>query len=340
MRRPGLILAMVCVVMAAGAFAGQASAATVAGSNCAANTSSLGSVVSLKNPPGYPLPSAIPSAGVITSWTFNLGLSLPAELGVSEQLKVFAPTGVSNQLKVVGESSPSSVGVGATTLPTRIPVQNGDLLGSIVVVSHEGKVEQGALYCETKDPGDEIGLIGVDPEIGETVTPATTETGFQNPVTVTVEPDADGDGFGDETQDKCPTDASTQGPCPAPPVPPAPPKATLPISLSASAAAKKGLVIVTLTSSAQATVTVGGSVKIGTGKTAKLAGSTQIVAPGSLAKFTILFPAALKAALKKTPASKKLTLSLSASAPGATTTNFTVKVPGQMKPARKPHHSG
>jgi hypothetical protein len=334
---------MVCAVTAATAFAGQASAATVVGSNCAANTSSLGGVVSLKNPPGYPLPSAIPSAGVITSWTFNLGLPIPAEVGASEQLKVFAPTGGSNQLKVVGESLLSPVGQGTTILPTRIPVQNGDLLGSIVVVSQGGKVEQGALFCETKDPGDEIGLIGLDPELGATVTPAATEAGFQNPVTVTVEPDADGDGYGDETQDKCPTDASTQGTCPAPPVPPvppAPPKAAPPITLSASAAAKKGLVTVTLTSTAQATVTVGGSVKVGTGKTAKLPGSTQIVAPGSLAKFTILFPATLKAALKQTPTSKRLALSLSATAPGATTTNVAVKLPGQLKPARKHHHSG
>jgi hypothetical protein len=340
MRRSGLVLAMMCAVTTVAAFAGQASAATVVGSNCAANTSSLGSVVSLKNPPGYPVPSAIPSAGVITSWTFSLGLPLPPAVQVSEQLKVFAPTGVANQLKVVGESSLSPVGAGTTILPTRIPVQNGDLLGSIVVVSDEGKVEQGALFCETKDPGDEIAVVPGNPVTGTTVSTVATQAGYQNPITVSVEPDADGDGYGDETQDKCPTDASTQGACPAPPVPPAPPKAAPPISLSASAAAKKGLVTVTLTSSAQATVTVGGSVKIGTGKTAKLAGSTQIVAPGSLAKFTILFPAALKTALKQTPASKRLTLSLSASAPGATTTNFTVRVPGQMKPARKPHHSG
>ena len=133
------------------------------------------------------------------------------------------------------------------------------------------------------------------------------------PIPSLVEPDADGDGYGDETQDQCPTDASTQGPCPAPKVAPAPPA---PTTLSASAAAKKGLLTVTLTSSAQATVTVGGSVQIAKGKTVKLSGSTQIVAPGSLAKFTLLFPASLKAALKQLSTKKKLSLKLTASAPG------------------------
>jgi len=79
-------------------FTGSASAATTVGSTCAANTS-LASVtaVSLKNPPGYPLPSAIPSSGVITSWTFNLGLEITSGV-YQERLKVFAPAGA-NQFK-------------------------------------------------------------------------------------------------------------------------------------------------------------------------------------------------------------------------------------------------
>jgi len=313
------------VITAALIFSGSASAGTVVGSNCSANTSVGNSIIiSLKNPAGYPLPSAIPSSGVITSWTFNL--AGPLEFGASEQLKVFAPTGVPNQFKVVGESALSAVGAGLTTSPTRIPVQNGDLLGSNVIADNAGKMEQGDLLCETNDTGDEIGLIEGNPGTGAIVSTTTTSPGFQNAITVTVEPDADGDGYGDETQDKCPTDASTQGPCPTPPAP---------ITLSASAAARKGLVTVTLTSSAQATVTVGGTVKLGKGKSAKLSGGTQIVAPGKLAKFTVLFPAKLKAALKKLPSSKKLTLSLVARAPGATTKKLTVKVAGQEKPAKK-----
>jgi len=306
-------------------FSGSASAGTVVGNNCGANTTVVdATIVSLKNPAGYPLPSAIPSSGVITSWTFNIPFEL--ELAVDAQLKVFAPTGVPNGFKVVGESALSPVTTGLNTTLTRIPVENGDLIGSTVVVNNSGKVEQGDYFCETDEPGDEIAVFPGNPAAGSTVAPTMRRTGFQNPVTVTVEPDADGDGYGDETQDKCPTDASTQGPCPAPPAP---------ITLSASAAAKKGLVTVSLTSTAQATVTIGGSVKLGKGKTVKLSGGTQIVAPGTLAKFTVLFPAKLKAALKKLSPSKKLTLSLTATAPGATTKDLTVKVPGQKKRAGK-----
>jgi hypothetical protein len=331
-----MAVAVMSVVAAVLAFSGSASAATTIGNSCGANASETNvAVISLKNPPSYPLPSAIPSAGVITSWTYSLGIPIGStKAQIFEQLKVFAPTGVPGQFKVVGESARSLIGAGSTISPTRVPVQSGDLLGSSTFATEGSESVVAAIFCETKDPQDEASFVPGDPVVGAAVS-GTIKTGFQNPVTVTVEPDADGDGYGDETQDKCPTDASTQGPCPAPKVTPPPPP---PTTLSASAAAKKGLLTVTLTSSAQATVTVGGSVKLGKGKTAKLAGSTQIVAPGSLAKFTILFPTTLKAALKKTPASKKLTLSLSASAPGATSTSLTVKVPGELKPVRKHHH--
>jgi hypothetical protein len=343
MRRGGTAVAVMSVVAAVLAFSGSASAATVVGSSCFAN-SSLGnvSIVSLKSALGSSMPAAIPSAGVITSWSFSLGLSLLPQYQANEKLKVFAPTAVPGQLKVVGESPLLSVQTGVTTSPVRIPVQSGDLLGSSLILNNNGKLEQGVLDCETKDPGDEIATVPFDPATGSTVTTVATQTGFQNPVTVTLEPDADGDLYGDETQDECPTDASTQGPCPAPkvtPPAPAPPARPAPTTLSASAAAKKGLLTVTMTSSAQATVTVGGSVQIAKGKTVKLSGSTQIVAPGSLAKFTLLFPASLKAALKQLSTKKKLSLTLTASAPGATSTSLTVKVPGELKPVRKHHHA-
>jgi hypothetical protein len=222
-----------------------------------------------------------------------------------------------------------------TTSPTRIPVQSGDLLGSSLTLLNSGKLEQGAFYCKTENPGDEIATVPLDPGTGATVRAITRESGFQNPVTVTVEPDADGDGYGDETQDQCPTDASTHGPCPVPQAAPAPPA---PITLSASAAAKKTFLTVSLTTTAQASVTVTGTVKLGKGKSVKLSGNTQTVALGALAKFTVLFPAKLKAALKQLPTSKKLTINLSASAPGATTKNLTVKVPGQKRPSRAGDH--
>jgi len=318
---------------------GSAAAATVVGSNCIGSEGAANvTTVSLKNPAGYPLPSAIPSSGVITSWSYSINGTVPAEEQVNEMLKVFAPAAVPGQLTVVGESS-ARIAAASTVSPARIPVQSGDLIGSTLTVAGGGGTEAGSLFCKTGDPGDEIAKVSGAPLVGMTVTPVGTEAGFQNPITVTVEPDADGDGYGDETQDKCPTDASTHEACPAPKAAPAPPPPPAPpITLSATAASRKNLVTVAVTSSAQATVTVAGSVKLGKERAAKLSGGTQITAPGGLAKFTVLFPAKLKSALKQLPSSKKLSLTLAASAPGATTTNLTVKVPGELKPVPKHQH--
>jgi hypothetical protein len=335
--RKRLILVGVGVVIAVALMSvGSAAAATVVGSDCGALTTAPSvSVVSLKNPPGYPLPDAIPSEGVITSWAFTIAGVLPPEYTVTEKLKVFAPTSVPGQLTVVGESA-ASVSGGTTISPARIPVHSGDLIGSSLTLLNAGKLEQGAIFCKTENSGDEIAFVPGDPLNGATVSTTGNEAGFQNPINLTVEPDADGDGYGDETQDQCPTDASTQGPCPAK-APPTPPPPAPPTTLSASAAAKKTFLTVSLTTTAQASVTVTGTVKIGKGKTVKLSGNTQTVALGALAKFTVLFPAKLKAALKQLPTNKKLTINLSASAPGATTKTLTVKVAGQ-KLVR--HHPG
>ena len=340
MLRRGLVLLVVGVSTVALMSAGSAAAATVVGSNCLGNESA-GDVttVSLKNPPGYPLPSAIPSAGVITSWTFSLAEPPSDEHQAIEMLKVFAPAAEPGRFTVVGESAASIVGA-VTVSPAKIPVQSGDLIGSTLMLIDSTGTEAGSIYCKTGSAGDELATVPGAPVVGMTVPSLATEVGFQNPITVTVEPDADGDGFGDETQDMCPTDASTQGPCPAPKAAPAPPPPAPPITLSTSATAKKGLVTVVLTSTAPASVTVGGSVQIAKGKTAKLGGGTQIVAPGGLAKFTLPFPESLKTALEGRPPKRKLSLVLTASAPGATSTTLTVKVPGQLRPVPKHHHRG
>jgi hypothetical protein len=310
---------------AALAATGSASAATVVGSSCIGDRGETGidtlvPITSVSNPNGV----AIPSAGVITSWSVNI-VTYPG--GISEKAEIFRPTGAPNTFSVVGESTMEPIVSGSNTFETRIPVQAGDRLG--IGANLE------AVYCGEAEGSGEVspnvfGAYEGTVSLGGSATFTEVPHG-QVAVSATLEPDADGDGYGDETQDKCPTNASTQGPCPAPPPP------AVAITLSASAAAKKGLVTVTLTSTAQATVTVGGGVKLGKGAGAKLSPSTQIVAPGTLAKFTILFPAKLRTALKQTPASKKLSLSLSASAPGATTTSLKVNLPGQKK-ATKPRH--
>lgn len=317
----GAVLA-ICLGAAAGA-----SAATQVGDPCTAEVVSYAQTITFFPifTPQSPFPAAVPSSGVITGWGVNVDSSASA-VSDSATFKVMRANRAALTAQVVGEDR-ETVTSGSNLFDVRIPVQAGDLVG----MANDGK---SLIYCKQSSVGSTLGDLLGDPGTGSTVTfEERHETEGRIPVFATVEPDADGDGYGDETQDQCPTDASTHGPCPVLQAAPAPPSTT-PITLSASAAAKKTFLTVSLTTTAQASVTVTGTVKIGKGKTVKLSGNTQTVALGALAKFTVLFPATLKAALKKLPSNKKLTVSLSASAPGATTKNLTVKVPGQMKPGR------
>jgi hypothetical protein len=309
--------------------AANASAATQVGDPCTANVASKQGVPVTAFPltaPQSPLPTAVPAAGVITSWGLNVGSALAPGVSSPVTFKVLRPGPAVETVQVVGESTGIAT-TGANTFGARIAVQAGDRIGTV-------SIGGSLLVCEEPSPGASLGLIVGNPITGSTATYLNhPEALGRIAIFATIEPDADGDGYGDETQDQCPTDASTQGPCPVKTTPPPPPP-----TLSASAAAKKTFLTVSLTTTAQASVTVTGTVKIGKGKTVKLSGNTQTVALGALAKFTVLFPAKLKAALKQLPTSKKLTISLSASAPGATTKTLTVKVPGQKRPRHREGH--
>jgi hypothetical protein len=327
-KRLSLVGVGVVIAVCLGAAAG-ASAATQFGDPCfAAAVLPESETVTIFQAaaPQSGLPMTSPFAGVITSWGLNAGSALAPGASNPVKLKVLRSDPTNKTAQVVGESFGTAV-AGSNKFDARIPVQAGD---RVALASDDTPI----LACAESLPGDALGLIEGDPAIGSTVPYGeSSEVSGQIPLFATVEADADGDGYGDETQDQCPTDASTQGPCPVKTAPTTPPPA--PTTLSASAAAKKTFLTVSLTTTTQASVTVTGTVKIGKGKPVKLSGNTQTVALGALAKFTVLFPAKLKAALKKLPTNKKLTISISASAPGAATKTLTVKVPGQEKVA---HH--
>jgi hypothetical protein len=257
---------------------------------------------------------------VITSWTFRTNLSLPPST-LSQALKVFRSTGAPTQYQVIGESAASLISTGTNTFNTRIPVQAGDFLGASGTYS--GTVF--TFYCITGNPADRYAFFLGSPTQGSTVNSIAEGEGVLSPVTAKVEPDADGDGFGDETQDKCPQSASLQTPCPV-------------AALSVSSVVRKGFVRVLVTSTTQASVKVAGTVKLGKGKKAKLSGSTQVVVPGTIAKFTLIFPAGLKSKLKELSHKQSLQLVLKATAPnvaaGPTVRTLKVKVKGQKKPVR------
>ena len=293
-----------------------ASAATEFGDNCTGNEVTEGEPLTLfaLTATGSPLPLTAPSAGVITKWKSNL---IPVPVTVPQTLKVLRQTGP-NTVQVIGESSGNIAG-GANTFDARIPVQAGDRLGLF------GSSPFGVLLCEGP-PNNRLGGFLGGGSVGSNSTFVELEAEARIPASAILEPDADNDGFGDATQDKCPQNAAVQTPCPV-------------VALSVSATARKNLANVLVTSSSQATVKVAGTVNLGKGRKAKISGGTQIVTPGAIAKFTLLFPQKLKAKLKELSRKQFLWLRLNASAPNvvgpATVRKLKVKLKGQAKPKVK-----
>jgi hypothetical protein len=145
---------------------------------------------------------AVPSAGVITSWSTQASDS-PVQL----KFKVAHPQGASS-FTIIGESDLKSPAAGTfNTYLIRVPVQAGDVIGLYNMTSGE---------CQ-RDTGTDYSIhFRLDDAPAQTTAVFDQGGNVQLDVSALLEPDADGDGFGDETQDECPTDASTQGDC-APP---------------------------------------------------------------------------------------------------------------------------
>jgi hypothetical protein len=297
-----------------------AAAATEVGNKCAAGGGDSGALlVSLANAPGDPLPAAIPADGVITRWSFSLGIPTEGAL-LTETLKVFRPTAVPKQLQVVGESAPIFLTGGTQTAPTRIPVKAGDLLGALATSGGE----TGVLYCDTGNAGERVGILaGIAPS-GSTVTIEEEQSGLQNPVVVFVEADVDKDGYGDESQDGCPQSAAVQTACPV-------------VTLDSISLAGKSKVTVYVTAGAAAPVSVSGTIKLGK-KTVTLSGGSQNVIPGALVPFTLTLTNPVIKKLKTLKKSKKLTLNVSASATnvaGQVSSDLSqVKLKGLKKPVK------
>jgi hypothetical protein len=298
-----------------------AAAATEVGNKCAAEGGDSGSIlVSLANAPGDPLPAAIPADGVITRWSFSLGVPPIEGSSLTATLKVFRRIDIPDHLQVVGESAPMFLTLGTQSAPTRVPVKAGDLLGALATTGGES----GVLYCDTGNEGERVGIIsGIAPP-GSEVAIEKELSGLQNPVVVFVEPDADHDGYGDETQDGCPQSAAVQAACPV-------------VTLDSVSFAGKSRVTVYVAASIAAPVSVSGTVTIG--KTAiALSGGSQNVAPGALAPFTLTLTSPIIKKLKTLKRSKGLTLDVSASATnvaGQVSSDLSqVKLKGLKKPAK------
>ena len=333
MRRRFTVGILATAIAASLLAASAASAAVEFGDNCTANElvppeAGDYTLTTLAGPAGG-LPLTAPSAGVITK--LKLQNAVPFPFAVPTSVKVLRSAGANNYTVVSQVTVP--VLTGQTIADARLPVQAGDRLGLYgQPFTYEGsEVPSLSIYCESED-GAILGAAEGDIPPGSTAEFSPEMEGGV-PIVATLEPDADGDGYGDETQDKCPQNAAVQAAaCPVSAVIP-------PATLSATSVAKKGLVTVLVTSNAQAPVTVGGSVKLGKSKLAKLNGGTQIVTPGAIAKFTLLFPQALKAKLKLLSPKRWLPLAITATATNSagvpSASNLRVKLKGQAKPKHK-----
>ena len=185
------------------AFAGQAQAATTVGETfmpvdlCFADRTNLQTA----SPGGK---YTVPSAGVITAWSFQADAS-PPQL----EFKVARPVG-GNSFTILGESTlkaptPNTLN---TYTDVRIPVQPGDVIGLYTATS-------GNCNRQVVSGGYSYHYVVGDVAAG-TTQPFNASSGYQHDISARLEPDADNDGFGDETQDRCPTDPTTQAGCPTP----------------------------------------------------------------------------------------------------------------------------
>jgi hypothetical protein len=152
--------------------------------------------------PTAPSEYVIPSPGVLTSWSYTAG-DHPAQL----KFKVARIDDDEGSGLILGESLLKHPPANATTsYPTRISVQEGDVIG--MYLATEG--ECGRLA----DSSYEYLFTESDPDVNTTPL-LLAEDGYQIDIAAVLESDADNDGFGDETQDLCPAVASTTG-CPIP----------------------------------------------------------------------------------------------------------------------------
>lgn len=151
----------------------------------------------------------VSASGVITSWSFEA----PAGITPALKLKVVRSAGGSDYTTVGESRAETPLPSRLNTWPTRISVNQGDLIGhgysDTTVGARDGAAFNTVELC-CDDPV-------LDPPPGTTATYRIDSSNYQIDIAAVLEPDADHDGFGDESQDQCSTNASTQGPCPAAP---------------------------------------------------------------------------------------------------------------------------
>jgi hypothetical protein len=186
----GLLFPSVVAAAALIAVPSSASAATQIGETFPPTFAQCGSdntVLQTRSPNSH---YAAPFAGVITSWSFQAGSSVPNTL----KLKAARPAG-GDQYRIVGESPPKNPTASMlnTFTDVQIPVQAGDVIG------YYSGTQVG--FCGRSGTGYFFTFRNGDQPPGTTEPYGAEDSDFQINFSALLEPDCDSDGFGDETQD-------------------------------------------------------------------------------------------------------------------------------------------
>ena len=140
--------------------------------------------------------AAAPSSGVIVRWRVKSGSS-----AVGTRLRTLRAVGGGNYVGV-GASDPVNLQAGITTLPARIPITAGEVIGL--------DNSTGAKLFASPVP---TAAYFFTPPLAAFAHTPSKQTSRELLVNADIEADADNDGYGDETQDLCPGDASRQTTC-------------------------------------------------------------------------------------------------------------------------------
>jgi hypothetical protein len=317
-------LALACVLSLA--FASAASASTTVGQlftpddECNFTATELQTGVTAGN--SY----TVPSAGVITSWSFHDGTYTVPDLAFKAAHHLSG-----DDYKIVGTSPAGTQTANAiNTYPTQITVQTGDVIGVYVgggtCVSSGGSADSREELTGTNEPLNAT----------HTYTPYASSAIF--PVAATVEPDADHDGYGDETQDQCPTDATKQAACPTttPQPPTSPARDRLSPALTVSVAkllklSKTGALSFFMTSNESATGSATGTISVpGSAKTVRFKTTKLNLTGAKRTKITLKLPKrALKAvrlALKHHKLKARVTVTVKDGAGNRTAKKLTIRL--------------
>jgi hypothetical protein len=146
---------------------------------------------------------AVPTDGVITSWSFQAAATEAPPLKLKMLRRVNA-----TDFATVGDSQLETPTLGAlTTWPTRIPVKAGDAPAEFYSNST-------LAYRDVPGFVTQEDSTGVDPPPGTTFSyESANPESHQIDLAAVLEPDADHDGYGDETQDGCPTNPALHSGC-------------------------------------------------------------------------------------------------------------------------------